>query len=163
MGREQPSAQAIEALTRPFCATDPEPFLPDRRVRPAVPRAPHARPAAPNVAEVQVHFDPRCQAMLEQVREAEIVQAIDRVRPMFNRRKVFVLTNLPLDLTVDRALTWPELRPGKFAYAFARHGVLPLSARAILAVVFPTFGRPRSTAKADLSRGSAENRVTIPK
>jgi hypothetical protein len=28
MGREQPSAQAIEALTRPFCATDAEPFIP---------------------------------------------------------------------------------------------------------------------------------------
>ena len=52
--------------------------------------------------------------MLEQIREAEMVQAIDRVRPIFNHRKVFVLNNLPLDLTVDRAMTWPELRPGNF-------------------------------------------------
>jgi hypothetical protein len=74
-----------------------------------------------------VHFDPRCQAVLEQIREAEMVQAIDRVRPIFNHRKVFVLNNLPLDLTVDRTLTWSELRPGKFVRAFARHGVLPLS------------------------------------
>ena len=66
--------------------------------------------------------------MLEQVREAEIAQAVDRVRPVFNRRRIIVLTNVALDLTVDHALTWPELRPGKFAYAFARHGVLPLSA-----------------------------------
>ena len=56
-----------------------------------------------------------------------MVQAIDRVRPIFNRRKVFVLNNLPLDLTVDRTMTWSELRPGKFVRAFARHGVLPLS------------------------------------
>ena len=127
MGREQPSAQAIEALTRPFAATDPEPFLPvgeyvlqtrGRRMR---------DPDAPNLVEAQVHFDPRCQSMLEQIREAEMVQAIDRVRPIFNHRKVFVLNNLPLDLTVDRAMTWPELRPGKFAKAYARHGVLPLS------------------------------------
>jgi len=78
--------------------------------------------------DVQVHPDSRCQAMLEQVREAEIAQAIDRVRPVFNRRRIIVLTNIALDLTVDHARTWPELRPGKFAYVFALHGVLPLSA-----------------------------------
>ena len=66
--------------------------------------------------------------MLEQVREAEIAQAIDRVRPVFNRRRIVVLTNLPLDITVDEALPWAQLRPGKFAYAFARYGVLPLGA-----------------------------------
>jgi hypothetical protein len=127
MGREQPSAQAIEALTRPFTATDPEPFLPvgeyvlqtrGRRMR---------DPDAANLVEAQVHFDPRCQAMLEQIREAEMVQAIDRVRPIFNHRKVFVLNNLPLDLTVDRVMTWPEMRPSRLVRAFARHGVLPLS------------------------------------
>jgi hypothetical protein len=127
MGREQPSAQTIEALTRPFCATDPEPFLPvgeyvlqtrGRRMR---------DPDAPNLVEAQVHFDPRCQAMLEQIREAEMVQAIDRVRPIFNHRKVFVLNNLPLDLTVDRVMTWLEMRPSRLVRAFARHGVLPLS------------------------------------
>jgi hypothetical protein len=50
------------------------------------------------------------------------------VRPVFNRRRIIVLTNVALDLTVDHALTWPELQPGKFANAFARHGVMPLSA-----------------------------------
>ena len=64
----------------------------------------------------------------EQVREAEIAQAIDRVRPVFNRRRIIVLTNVALDLAVDHARTWPELHPGKFAYAFAQYGVLPLSA-----------------------------------
>ena len=127
MGREQPSAQAIEALTRPFCATDAEPLIPIGEYV-LQSRGRRMRNGGANVAEVQVHPDPRCQALLEQVREAEIAQAIDRVRPVFNRRRIIVLTNVALDLTVDHALTWPELRPGKFAYAFARHGVLPLSA-----------------------------------
>jgi hypothetical protein len=127
MGREQPSAQAIEALTRPFCATDPEPFIPVGEYV-LQSRGRRIRNGGPNVAEVQVHPDTRCQAMLEQVREAEIAQAVDRVRPVFRRRRIIVLTNIALDLTVDHALTWPELRPGQFAYAFARHGVLPLSA-----------------------------------
>src|SRR5919106_473789 len=127
MGREQPSPQAIEALTRPFLATDPEPFIPIGEYA-LQSRGRRMRNGGPNVAEVQVHPDTRCQAMLGQVREAEIAQAVDRVRPVFNRRRIIVLTNIALDLTVDHALTWPELRPGKFAYAFARHGVLPLSA-----------------------------------
>jgi hypothetical protein len=150
MGREQPSAQAIEALTRPFCATDPESFIPVGEYG-LQSRGRRMRNGGPNVAEVQVHPDPRCQAVLEQVREAEIVQAIDRVRPVFNRRRIIVLTNIALDLTVDHALTWPELRPGKFAHAFARHGVLPLSA-GDLCRGFPDLWRLENTAKVELNR-----------
>jgi hypothetical protein len=127
MGREQPSAEAIEALTRPFTTTDAEPFIPIGEYI-LQSRGRRMRNGGPNVVEVQVHPDPRCQEMLEQVREAEILQAIDRVWPVFNRRKIIVLTNLALDLTVDQVMPWSELRPSKFAHAFARHGVLPLSA-----------------------------------
>jgi hypothetical protein len=84
--------------------------------------------------------------VLEQIREAEMVQAIDRVRPIFNHRKVFVLNNLPLDLTVDRAMTWPELRPSKFARAYARHGVLPLSP-GDLSRCFPDLWKSQAVAK----------------
>jgi hypothetical protein len=150
MGREQPSAQAIEALTRPFCATDPEPFIPIGEYVPQC-RGRRMRNGGANVVVMRVHPDPRCQAMLEQVREAEIAQAVDRVRPVFNRRRIVVLTNVALDLTVDHALTWPELRPGKFAYAFAQHGVLPLSA-GDLCRGFPSLWPSENTAKSDLSR-----------
>jgi hypothetical protein len=150
MGREQPSAEAIEALTRPFCATDAEPLIPIGEYV-LQSRGRRMRNGGANVTEVQVHCDPRCQAMLEQIREAEIAQAIDRVRPVFNRRRIIVLTNVALDLTVDHALTWPELRPGKFAHAFARHGVLPLSA-GDLCRGFPSLWPSENTAKSDLSR-----------
>jgi hypothetical protein len=142
MGREQPSAQAIEALTRPFCAGDPAPFIPIGEYVPQS-RGRRMRNGGANVVEVQVHPDPRCQALLEQVREAETAQAVDRVRPVFNRRRIIVLSNIAVDLTVDHALTWPELRPGKFAYAFALHGVLPLSA-GDLCRGSPASGRPRT-------------------
>jgi hypothetical protein len=148
MGREQPSAQAIEALTRPFTATDAEPFLPAGEYV-LQSRGRRMRNGGANVVEVQVHPDPRCQALLEQVREAEIIQAVDRVRPVFNRRRIFVLTNLALDLTVDRALPWPELRPGIFAFAFVRYGVLPLSA-GDLANVFRDLWASESIAKDSL-------------
>ena len=61
---------------------------------------------------VVVHPDPRVQAVLEQIREAEIVQAIDRVRPVFNRRRIILLTSIPVDITVDQVRTWRELRHG---------------------------------------------------
>jgi hypothetical protein len=150
IGREQPSPQAIEALTRPFCATDAEPFIPIGEYA-LQSRGRRMRDGGPNVVAVQVHPDPRCQAVLEQVREAEIAQAIDRVRPVFNRRRIIVLTNVALDLTVDHAWTWPQLRPGKFVNALARHGVLPLSA-GDLCRGFPDLWRSESTAKSDLKR-----------
>jgi hypothetical protein len=164
MGREQPSPEAIEALTRPFCATDGEPFLPVGEYV-LQSRGRRMRSGGPNVAELQVHPDTRCQAMLEQVREAEIAQAVDRVRPVFNQRRIIVLTNLVLDLTVDRALTWPELRPGKFAYAFAQHGVLPLSA-SDLCRAFPTLwptAKEAENAVAYLDKNTlnAPNRIFI--
>jgi hypothetical protein len=59
---------------------------------------------------------------------------------------VFVLNNLPLDLTVDRTLTWSELRPGSFAKAYARYGLLPLSA-CDLARCFPDLWRSESVAR----------------
>jgi hypothetical protein len=165
MGRQQPPAAAVEALARPFTATDAEPFLPvgeyawqcrGRRMR---------DPEAANVTQAQVHPDTRCQAMLEQVREAEMVQAVDRVRPVFNHRRVFVLSDLSLDLTVDHAMTWSGLRPSKLAHAFARYGVLPL-APADLCRGFPDLWHLENTAKVELGRagfGSPENRVQTPK
>jgi hypothetical protein len=145
MGREQPSAQAIEVSTRPFAAADAEPFLPVGEYVPQS-RGRRMRNGGANVVEVKVHPDTRCQTLLEQVREAEIAQAVDRVRPVFNRRRIIVLTNIALDLTVDHALTWPELRPGKFAHAFAQHGMLPLSA-GDLARAFPDLWQSEKVAE----------------
>jgi hypothetical protein len=79
---------------------------------------------------------------------------------VFNRRKIFVLTSLALDLTVDQALPWPELRPGRFAHAFARLGVLPLSA-GDLAKGFPDLWKDQKAAEEAL-RCDLENCREIP-
>jgi hypothetical protein len=80
LGRQQPSAQKLEGQARPFAANDPEPLSPFGCYVPQT-RARRLRDRSPSVDVVQVHSDPRCQELLEQIREAEIVQAIDRVRP----------------------------------------------------------------------------------
>jgi hypothetical protein len=68
---------------------------------------------------------------MEQTREAESAQAIDRLRLVHRQTPatVFVLSNLPLDLTVDQVTTWDALMPSRSERAFVRNdGVLPLSA-----------------------------------
>ena len=62
---------------------------------------------------VSVHPDPRAQAILEQIRERELLQAIARLR-LVHRTKpatVYVLTNIPLDLEVTGVATWGALCP----------------------------------------------------
>jgi hypothetical protein len=60
---------------------------------------------------VRVHPDRRVQAVVEQVREAEMVQAIDRLRLIHGprRKTVHILCNIPLDIPVDELVTWREL------------------------------------------------------
>ena len=59
----------------------------------------------------RIHPDRRVQAVVEQVREAEMVQAVDRLRLIHSPREktVVILCNIPLDLPVDELVTWREL------------------------------------------------------
>jgi len=55
----------------------------------------------------RIHPDRRVQAVVEQVREAEMVQAVDRLRLIHSPREktVVILCNIPLDLPVDELVT----------------------------------------------------------
>lgn len=103
--------------------------------------------------EVEVHPDPRCQELLEQIREAEIVQAADRVRPIFNERSIVLLNELALDVTYDRIVTHKELAMdgSRFEQAAARGVALPLSATE-LARCFPDLWPSADAVKKDLQR-----------
>jgi hypothetical protein len=60
---------------------------------------------------VSVHPDLRVHAVVEQGREAEMLQAIDRLRLIHSERRktVFILCSIPLDIPVDELLTWKQL------------------------------------------------------
>jgi len=60
---------------------------------------------------VSVHPDPRVQAVVEQAREAEMLQAIDRLRLIHTqeRKTVYILCDIPLDLPIDELVTWKQL------------------------------------------------------
>ena len=70
------------------------------------------------------------QALVEQVREREIEQMVGRLRLVHRTQpaRVFLLTNLPTALPVDRLTTWEGIMPDKLEQAIVRgRGVLPLS------------------------------------
>jgi hypothetical protein len=49
--------------------------------------------------------------VVEQTRQAAMIQAIDRLRPIHTkmRKTVYILCNIPLDIPVDELVTWKQL------------------------------------------------------
>ena len=49
--------------------------------------------------------------MVEQIREAEMIQAIDRLRLIHSPRKktICILRNIPLGIPVDQLVKWRQL------------------------------------------------------
>jgi len=63
--------------------------------------------------QVQIHPDNFVQTLLEDIRENEILQAIDRLRLIYGERKsVLILTNIPLNIEVNRILDWYTILNG---------------------------------------------------
>ena len=103
---------------------------------------------------VRVHPDRRVQAVVEQVREAEMVQAIDRLRLIHSEREklVLILCNIPLAIPVDELVTWRQLTgDGRLLKALEtceENGweALPLAAKE-LTRLFPELWRTRKAAE----------------
>ena len=85
--------------------------------------------------KVQVHPDYRVQFILEQIRESESTQALDRLRLLREksgkRRQVFIMSSVPLDITVDHLWSWKRLQ-AVLALVHEADGVLPLGAKHML-------------------------------
>ena len=79
--------------------------------------------------QVQTHPDWRAQLLLEQVREAESEQALDRLRLLRGEgkdRQVYILSNVPLNVTVDYGWSWTEYQQLLSLWKEA-DGVMPLN------------------------------------
>ncbi len=147
-GREQPPVWAVENIARALWANDPEPLILPGVYQKAT-RGIRMRDGTAMPVEADVHPDTRVQRVLELHRERESEQGVDRLRLIHNAepKRVYIACNLPLDVTVDRTVTWKQMvyeitgridngkqGPGRrtytdrFAEAWRRSGgVLPLS------------------------------------
>ncbi|WP_415878539.1 hypothetical protein [Methylomonas sp. TEB] len=115
-------------------------------------------------ADVMICKDARAQLVQELHRECETLQAIDRVRLIHakNKKNVFILCNLPLDITVDHITTQKELIKWKSVIEKALlrtdNGVLPLSAE-YLAKHFSHLFTSKSKVKHEIERESLSETI----
>ena len=156
LGREQPSPRDAERLAKAIWYDTKRPIREieaGAKGRVQYPyRARHytMSDGTPCQARVRVHPDRRVQAVVEQIREAEMVQAIDRLRLIHSPRKktVVILCNVPLDIPIDELVTWRELvgdrRLARVLEACEENG---WEALALAAAELPDcslrYGRPR--------------------
>jgi hypothetical protein len=79
---------------------------------------------------IKTFSDPRVQACLEQARESEILQAIARLRMVWSgyNKSVFILTNIPVDMPIDRLVTLDKIIPNKYVAELLEHGHIALTA-----------------------------------
>lgn len=157
VGRNEPPVAAVEGIGRALHHDAPNPLhLPGEWT---VERRGYRLTSGSKGVDTVVHRDRRIQAVLEQMRECESVQAIDRLRLVHatEPKLVYVLSNIPLDLDVDELRTWGEIMHGtRLEQAWDRgHGVLPLSAD-WLAARHPDLWPSEGAAKKDVQRWGAK-------
>jgi hypothetical protein len=119
LGREQPPPEDIEEIAKAFWYDTEKPlrlaktgagggkvYVPSKRCY-------EMADGTKVKGNVEVHRDPRCQAVLSEVRENEMVQAIDRGRLIWNqdRKHIYILCDIPLPgVKIDRLVSWDNLR-----------------------------------------------------
>ena len=79
--------------------------------------------------ETRTFSDSRIEAVHQQIREAESIQAIARLRLVHNkqRKQVFILSNVPLEIPIDHLVKFEDLMPDRLAYEFLKTGNIPLT------------------------------------
>jgi hypothetical protein len=119
LGREQPPPEDIEEIAKAFWYDAKKPLhLAAKRagggqVYNTVVRAYDMADGTIARGEVEVHPDPRCQAVLSEARENEMIQAIDRARLIWNpdRKHIYILCSIPLPgVKIDHLVSWDNLR-----------------------------------------------------
>ena len=133
VGREQPPSNALEDLARGLWwdADTALISLEDAKGNKPLHKSSRTyRALEYKAVQVAVHPDPRVQLVLEQVREAESEQALDRLRllrpPSGQQRQVFILSSVPLNVSVNHLYGWKQLHQC-LALLEEADGVLPLN------------------------------------
>jgi hypothetical protein len=113
LGRQLPTVKAVEVQARAIAAALGRKFEPlPNGEWPRQIRGIRMRDGSVVQTETEYHPDPTADMVLQQIREADLMQGLYRVRPIFNRRVLIILSSVALDITVDQVLTLKELEAG---------------------------------------------------
>ncbi|WP_281995665.1 hypothetical protein [Ruegeria faecimaris] len=128
IGREQPACQDIERVARAYAAATGDAFQSGEYTK--VSRGIRLKGGV-SPLEVIAHPDAWGDKILRQVREMEILQAMDRIRLIHNEcpKNVYLLSPVVVDATVDRIEPWRSFKKGgtRIQRAIQSHDVVFLS------------------------------------
>jgi type IV secretory pathway protease TraF len=107
---------------------------------------------------VEDFSDPRLSAVYEQTRQAEVAQAIARLRLVWSRstKRVFLLGNLPVEVPVDCVVEFNNLFPDRLERELIEKGDMPLTAKGMFKMRPDLFENANAASKA-LSRSILSN------
>jgi len=110
ISRPEPPPYAVETIARVY--SNKLPSTSGLRMYDKILVRSRARNGAGGVISTTCHPDPLCNAVLNQIRESEVEQAIQRARPVRrtadNRVKIDIVSNCVLDVTVDETIGFDE-------------------------------------------------------
>ena len=137
-GRNQPPLDDIERQARVVFGASGTPLHfddPDHRPTEEIGYWLSARsPHPPSGVSVSSFSDPRIAAIQKQIREAETVQAIARLRLVWAKyqKRVFLLSNLPVEMPVDHLIEFGDLIPDRLEIELMKNGNVPLTVKGIM-------------------------------
>ena len=161
-GRNQPPLDDIERQARVVFGASGTPLhFDDPEQRPTEEigywlsaRSPHP----PSGVSVTSFSDPRIAAIQKQIREAETVQAIARLRLVWAKyqKRVFLLSNLPVEMPVDHLIEFGDLIPDRLEIELMKNGNVALTPRGVTKM-HPNWNLSLDSAKKAITRSSASD------
>jgi hypothetical protein len=154
------SIRALEDRARAFMVDDDGPFVSMDDPAPKgwefkqwpykATRMRRMRDGSLQPVEVEVHPDPRVQAVHEQVREAELLQAVDRLRSVWHQRQIVLLNDLCLNMTYDVVYRHKDIVAGGSVIdrLFRETGFVPLSPADLHGLYPGKFKTPKAAERA---------------
>ena len=132
-GRNQPPVNEIEQQARAVFGGSGNPLSYDDKENLPLDQVDYWLSArslqSPAAMTVPSFSDPRIEAVQKQIREAETVQAIARLRLVWAdyQKRVFLLSNLPVEMPVDHLIEFNDLMPDRLEMELIKTGDLPLT------------------------------------
>jgi len=163
VGREQPSPAAVERIARAYAAHGDADFESlGSNPYPTTTRGIRKRDGSGHPVKVAYHPNTWGDRVLRSIRDTEIEQTIDRIRPIFKDQpiEVVLLSPVAVDLTVDQVVSWSQFRQGgtRVERALKQARIIPLSGREA-ARLLPEVWSEKRTAERDLKEAKIVGQI----